>query len=367
MYHAPLMKASKSWTPGFTSLILGSLLFSVPRKSQAQVIGIQGFYAQSLDFWSQVEKLKRSADTAQILSDLFKKTNGKATEGMGSVGAYYASSSAPLGLSFLSRGIVSIETEAVGGGYVRNRISPEIEGYTTWGVGLSTGVQRSLPVNEDGWGLIALTTTGIGKQNVIHGEVTSYLSDALQKKSDLFYQGFDLGLEFQSLWSDELRFKSGYYFLPTYFYSQSSNPDFLYQINKGRWSLRWRTDFEVTTRTADFNSGALELGGQIIAGPQPIPMAVLPRIWDGVHEIDPAPALGAALGMGGVVRLVSQSRKFSLEGFGGFYGGYWGAGVATRLSMFYVRGGTFGVEQSSNYRLRETRLNFIDGGLSYDW
>lgn len=335
--------------------------------AKAQVVGIQGFYAQSSDFWHQVDRLESGADTAQILAEIFQKSNGKATEGMGSAGVYFASKGAPLGLNFLGRGIVSFEVEGVAGGYIRNRISPEIEGYTTWALGLSTGVQRLLPVDESGWGFLLLTSTGIGKQNVIRGEVTSYLADARQAESMLYYQGFDLGFEYQSLWSDQLRFRSGYFFLPTYFYSHNADPAYLYQIDSGRWSLRWRTQFEVTTRTADFDSGALEVGAQVIAGPQPIPMAILPRIWDGVHDVDPTPAFGAALGLGGVARLVSQSRLYSLEAFGGFYGGYWGTGVAAKVWMFHLRGGTFGVEQSANYRLRETRVNFIDGGFSYVW
>lgn len=340
--------------------------FAVPH-ALAQTLGLQGFYAQSKDFWNEVDRLKRSADTAQILSEFFEKTHGKATEGMASGGIYFATEKAPWGLRLVDRAIVALETEAIAGGYVRNRISPEIEGYTTWAVNLSTGLQRHLPQDEAGWGFFVLGTTGIGQQKLIKGEVTAHLSDAIEKESALYFHGFDLGLEFQSLWSDHLRFRSGYFFMPTYFYSQSRDEDFVYQIGEGRWSHRWRAQFEVTTRTADFSSGALEIGGQVINGPQPIPMAVLPRIWDGVHEVDPNPAIGALVGLGGVVRVVSQSRLYSFEGFGGFYGGYWGAGLATRLSWFHLRVGTFGVEQSSNYRLRETRLNFVDGGFAYAW
>lgn len=362
------MLARKTTTNYFKVwLALGFSLFLQPTPAMTQVIGVQGFYAQSDDFWDQVDRLKESADTAQILSQLFEDTQGKVTEGMASGGIYYASSGSPLGLSFMSRGIVALETEAVAGGYVRNRISPEIEGYNTWGVSLSAGAQRHLPVNESGWGLIALTTSGIGKQELIRGEVTSYLSEAIESESTLFYQGFDLGVEFQSLWSDHLRFRSSYYFLPTYFYSQAKDDEHLFEISDGKWRLRWRTQFEVTTRTSSFGSGALELGTQAIGGPQPIPMAVLPRIWDGIHEIDPTPSAGALIGLGGVARVVSQSRRYSLEAFGGFYGGYWGAGAALQIGWLHLRGGTFGVEQSSNYQLRETRLNFIDGGLSYVW
>jgi hypothetical protein len=362
------MEARKSFQRLRLALPLLSLfsLFLSP-KSHAQAIGIQGVYAESSDFWKQVDRLKSSADTAQILSEIFEETRGKATEGLGSVGIYYASKGSPLGLGFLSRGLVLLETEGVAGGYVRNEISPEIAGYTTWAVSLSTGVQRHLPVHESGWGMLLLSTSGIGKQNIIKGEVTSYLSEASEEKSNLYYQGFDVGFEFQSLWSDNLRFRSGYFFLPTYFYSQSSDQNTIYQIDEGRWSLRWRTQFETTIRTADFDSGALEVGGQIIAGPQPIPMPILPRIWDGVHKVNPKPAFGSAVGFGGLLRLVSQSRRYSLEGFGGFYGGYWGTGLAAKAGVLHIRGGTFGVEQSSNYQLRQTRVNFIDGGFSYAW
>ncbi|HVJ64329.1 MAG TPA: hypothetical protein VM901_03650 [Bdellovibrionota bacterium] len=361
------MEARKTFCPASKQglLLLGTLLLAPAAK--AQVIGIQGFYAQSSDFWKQVDRLEDSADTAQIMAQMFEETQGEASEGMASGGLYYASNGAPLNLSFLDRGIVSLEVEAVAGGYIRNRISPEIAGYATWAGSITTGVQRVLPVDESGWGATGLITTGIGKQRVIRGEVTSYLSEAEEDSSSLFYQGFDAGLEFQSIWGDGLRFRSGYFFMPTYFYSQSDDTANIYEINDSRWSLRWRTQFEFTARTSDFGQGAVELGGQVISGPQPIPMPVLPRLWDGVHDIDPAPAFGSLVGVGGVGRLVSGSRNYSLETFGGFYGGYWGAGAGLRLHVFHIRAGTFGVEQSSNYQLYETRVNFVDGGFAYAW
>ncbi|MEK6579067.1 MAG: hypothetical protein AABZ55_07550, partial [Bdellovibrionota bacterium] len=103
-----------------------------------------------------------------------------------------------------------------------------------------------------------------------------------------------------------------------------------------------------------------------VAGPQPLPVRVLPRTWDSIHEVKPFPVIGASLGAGSTIRAFTNERKFILELTGGFYGGYFGAGAEARFKKLGIAAGTWGIERSSGFKISQSRIEYLSLEIHYE-
>jgi hypothetical protein len=149
--------------------------------------------------------------------------------------------------------------------------------------------------------------------------------------------------------------------LPTVFHANASaSNDF--DIQTTRLHVRWRTRSEWTLSwSPETETSALVIGGQ-----QPVPHAILPRAWDAVHRLSFDPSLAQLVGLGASFtwRNGDASRFLRLDG--GFFGGYWGAQAQARFDRVEARLGTLGFEQSTGYRISESRIQYATLGVSFE-
>ena len=207
----------------------------------------------------------------------------------------------------------------------------------------------------------------MGRQKLIQADAADFLHKVPTHSSTLFYSGFDFGLGYQSQFAERIQMRYYGQFSPTFFYSEFDKDEFEYGIKKKSKAFRWRTEYESTFFLQPREEGGLEFGGQIFSGQQPVPVKLVPRTWDSIHDLETFPVYGSLLGAGLVSRLFNASRRVQLEAFAGYYGGYFGAGAGFDLYFLRLEAGTFGLEQTSGYQVRESRIEYASIGLHYEW
>ncbi|MGZ6334117.1 MAG: hypothetical protein ACXWP5_15955, partial [Bdellovibrionota bacterium] len=127
-----------------------------------------------------------------------------------------------------------------------------------------------------------------------------------------------------------------------YSYWNTSAPDF-----NPAW--RWQAGLDLTCRAP------WEIALETRFGPQPLPISVLPLVWDGNHgTFNEASAL-TFLGAG--ARLEHRfAGGWNLLGRLGFFGGYPGAQLHLGWKYLALELATWGLEESTNFRGIEGRI-----------
>lgn len=340
----------------------------LPQKKDTRGIGVLLRYGQHSDFWKQVDSLKKSDDpVAQTLSFMDKENYG-AIEGIAKAQLEVLSSNEDFWTGYFDTLGMGFNVNSLAGGEVYNRISPKVRGYLTWDLSFFTTLsKKEAGIGESGWSYLIGTNVGIGRQKIVEGEAIDFLVETPVKESTLYYVGADLGLGYKSQFSDYMRLSYKGLILPTYFYSQFDEAKYSYGVKKGIGTLRWRTEIEQTYSFQAPKEGGFEIGGQLFGGQQPTPVRILPRVWDSIHKIEVFPDYGTLVGFGGVLRAFTGSRKFLFSTYGGFYGGYFGAGANLNVYGVTLEAGRFSYEQTSKYRLRESRILYASLGYNHEW
>ncbi len=326
-------------------------------------------YGEQPDFWDEVDALENSeAPDEQLLRLLDKKDYG-ATEGIAKVRLEVLSTQREYLNGAFDASSLGIGGEGLVGGEAYNRISPRIHGYALWDVSFFGTLSRTAPkLGESGWLWLLSSEVGIGEQKIVQGEAIDFADDDPPiSNSAIFFFAFDLGIGYHSQFSEQMRIKYQALFLPTLFHSTSKDASSTYGTTKGSSRLRWRTEFEQTFALQPIHEGGAEIGVQIFGGQQPTPVRILPRVWDSVHRLEFTPDLGSLIGIGPVIRAYTASREYDFEVYFGQYGGYKGVGASANISFLRLEAGTFGFEQSSQYRLRESRVRYASLGFHHAW
>jgi hypothetical protein len=317
-------------------------------------------------FWSEVSQLSHSQAPDEQLIRFMDKKNYGAIEGIAKIKFEFVSYDINFFEDYFNKSSMGLMTNALAGGEAYNRISPKLRGYALWDVALFGNIYRKEPtLGESGWLAGLGSQVGIGRQKLVEGKALDFVDKTPIKDSTFYYIGADLQLGYLSQMSDRMRFTYKGSFLPTYFYSHFDDPSFSYGVKKGLTTLRWKTEFEQAYAFQPVKEGGMEVAGQVIGGQQPLPVNVLPRAWDSVHQIKAFPDFGSIFGIGAAWRLYNASRKVKLSLNGGFYGGYFGYGGRFDAYGFTLEAGSYGLEQTSQFQLKESRITYGSLGYSY--
>jgi len=325
-------------------------------------------YGQHSNFWKEVESLERSDDPVGQTLGFMDKENYGAIEGVGKIKLELLGENHEYWSDYFDTTGIGFDINTLAGGEVYNRISPKVRGYLVWDASFFGNLRRrEVPRGKSGWNWLVGSLFGMGRQKIVEGEAIDFLVETPIKESTLFYLGADLELGYVSQFNDNIRFAYKGMILPTLFYSEFDDPKYAYGVQKGVTTLRWRTEFEQTYSFQPPTEGGGEIGAQLIGGQQPTPVRVLPRVWDSIHKIEFFPDYSTLIGIGAVARLYSSGRNFGFNAYGGYYGGYLGGGASMNVYGVSLEAGSFGFEQTSQFKLRESRVLYASLGFNHAW
>jgi hypothetical protein len=316
-------------------------------------------------FWKNVDNLRSTSDLVDRLDDIFESNYRDPTEGSAHLSLGYMSAAPEAMAGTFERGQIRLNYDRIAGGEIFNRISPELRGYEVWATSFQAQLFSEPATDESGIEFSLGSDLGIGRQTLIEGPITDFLEEAPQNSSMLFYYGLNLSLGGKMMVSPNLRFRYGAQLNPTYFYSAFKDPSYEFRVESGKLYTRWRGESEFAALWQGWGHG--EIGVHALTGQQPVPVTIIPRVWDAVHKIEVFPSLGSVVGAGTFFRIASPSKRYSFEAMGGFYGGYVGGALNLKLYYFELQLGSFGLEQTAGFQVRESRVQYIAGRLYYVW
>jgi hypothetical protein len=155
-------------------------------------------------------------------------------------------------------------------------------------------------------------------------------------------------------WESKLSFSA--YFHETFFYSTVATSDVGIENQPSElFTFRWKEQTELHRQITIPLFTQASLGLKAVFGQQPLPVDILPRLWDYTHQIDSFPEVGTLLGVGPHF-MGHLSRSFALEANAGFYGGYWGGDLAAHWANWTFSAGSWGIEGRSAYQSLGSRL-----------
>jgi hypothetical protein len=318
------------------------------------------FYGRGFDFWSKVNRISQGSNSTTDLLGLLDSSFDRPEEGIAGLNLRYQARSDQWLSGIIDQAYFGLGADALAGGVAHNRILPHIKAYESFSGHLDFGVVKPLPAaREAGWEYGLGSTIGAGRQTLIDESAISMLSDFAPNSATLFYTGLDAHVGFRSRMSPLLESEYRLELHPTIYHSDFSDSPSQYKLESDRTTLRWRQKNEWTlTLDSDYDP-TFDIGLHTLLGQQPIPITFLPRTWDGVHDLSAWPSFGQLVGLGSKFRVYHSESGIGASVFGGFYGGYLGASAVVNIYHFEASVGTYGLEQSSGFRLSESRLEFI--------
>ena len=348
---------------GLIASIFGSLLSTSP--AQAENIEINSSFGRNSKFWNNVDTLKSSESLVDDLEGIFDSNYRDPSEGIFNFSAGFQSVPPDFAQRTFERGSIKLNFDQIAGGEIYNRISPQVRGYSVWTTSFNASLMSEPDPENSGLEFLIGNEVGYGHQRLIDGSVSDFILGDPEIKSSLFYYGFDLAAAWKNMVSPHLRFRNRITINPTFFYSAFKDPTYEFRIDSGHLYVRWKTESEFAALWSGWAGG--EIGVQALAGQQPLPVDLIPRVWDAVHQIETFPSFASSIGLGTFFRLHSRSRAYSLQAMGGFYGGYLGGALSLKLGMVKFEAGTFGLEQTPGFQVRESRVNYLSGGIHHVW
>jgi hypothetical protein len=333
--------------------------------SDAGDVDVVGLYGRGFDFWSKAQQLNQSSQSSMTPADiaqLFDSSFDHPQEGIASFMMRYHAPVNDAFSSIANLGYFGVGVDALAGGTATNRILPEVQAYGVYTGHIDYGFMQRVPERKSGWEYRVGSTVGVGKETLIEGSAVDLLGNFAPNDSALFYTGLDLDLGYRNQFSEFLKQRYSISLSPTLFHSDFSNSDSQYAIQSDQINLRWRETNEWSIKLDSKFEPDIELGVLTIMGQQPTPITFLPRTWDAVHDLDAWPSAGQLIGLGTRIHLYDSSGHFGLLIDSGFYGGYLGASSILHVYGVQLAAGTFGLEETSGYRIAESRIEFLSIG-----
>mgnify|MGYP001608603397 CR=1 FL=1 len=322
-----------------------STLAAADTSSEPETIELhfRGSYAQSRNFWSLVDEVRAASDVSRAQA-ILETHYGKPAERLAQLGTqvYFEN---------VSHLWVGIGAEALIGGDARNPVFPEIRAYSFLSGYGEFGFGTRLPEDQYGLDWEVGLRVGAGSRESIDAPVTALLGSDPIDRGLFVYTGpeFKFGANVDVF--GIARWRSRMALRPTLYGVRSYDEGLAPELGYQSWAIRWRSMTEVLFKIETIPSGMSEIGLVTLMGQQPLPVDVLPRVWDSVHHLKPFPDWRQLAGLGLVFRNSQERHHFSLRVTGGIFGGYPGGGLEFSLRDGFGSIGYWGVEMSDGYQL----------------
>jgi len=324
----------------------------------------QLLYGDTSTFWGTLNDLNRTTYSLSEVNEILDSEFGIPKEGIGRADFEFLSDTETGMKDYFSKGRIGLSAEALAGGIARNRVFPEVKGYGAYSFHTEYGFLEPYDRSESSWNYQLFTLLGIGKVEMVDALAIDLYPRIPSVESFLFFWGAEGTIGYKNIFSSTMWSRNQIYVSPTVFYLDESETAKKFKINHRKASLRWRTESEWRVQPFENLDPIFELGALGISGPQPTPFRPLPKSWDLIHDLETFPSAGQLFGIGSRLVLRNSDSTFSFLLDGGFYGGYLGAGANLQIKNFSLSAGSWGYEQSSGFRIIESRIRYLEVGYS---
>jgi hypothetical protein len=312
---------------------------------------LEADYAQSAQAWDTYNAIQAAKDDLSAINAILKAHYGTYEEAFARVEAGVDGVRTPIRFAPLSRLYFRAASEGLATGVAENPVVPEIHAATMASGLLAAGFHS--PARERGPRLEAGLTVGSGFEKRVDAYSTDIIDATPVRSGNFFFYGADLKAEDRLALARRLDLSASAELHETVYLSQTPPASLSYGSGAQFVATRWRIDSELGARHPGGVPG--RFFAQAVAGPQPLPYALLPRAWDYAHSLDPLPELGTLLG-GGLGWESSWGRRGHVRATAGFYGGYVGAGATLSWGRLEASAGSWGIESSSAYQTLGQRV-----------
>lgn len=256
---------------------------------------------------------------------------------------------------------LATSAEGVGNGLVRNPVVPELHADALAAGVLRAGFEGSLAENpiRTRFGLLG----GSGYEKRIDAFSTDLIEKLPVRDGHLYLFGLEQeasAVTYQHDW----KLTTAPTLREIEFHSSVAPSDLDTAQGADFMEVRWKSESEAMTEIHLPLFVTTQAGIVVVAGPQPLPVDILPVVWDYSHKVQSFPEIGAMVGAGGVSEL-SWSSNSSWKTTAGFFGGYWGGTTGVLLGSYQLNLGTWGIEASSAYRTLGLRIWTGDFSVSF--
>lgn len=306
----------RSWKPLLTLFAaIGAFAASYSALASGETVGSL-LYGQSAEFWSSIHSITSAQGSLTRIDEVLNNKHGTFEEVVSRIHVRHRSEDY----------YIEAAAEGVGTGELRNRVISELN-VRILGMGtISGGITTASP--DRTWELSGGANAGLGSTK----HATAVGSDLIEKlalqNDRVAMLGPDLAASHRLGLGGEWTLQTSASYHGSAFFT--SNQDTLF-------THRWRLSVEGKNETLGFHA---------IASPQPLPIDLLPRTWEYVHDVYPFPELAATLGAGASLRF-TPNKEFSISGLAGYYAGFPGGtlefayqGTKLRLSSFELTAST---------------------------
>lgn len=310
-------------------------------------------YGQTMDLWSTYHGIQNAKNDINRIQSILEAKYGTFEEGIAQVSGSFR------GFPFLGTpGLLRTFTFGLGGyalasGSVDNPIVPTLHADLIVGASVSGGFEGELgfwPIGtrlgiEAGW----------GSEKRSNASSTDLIDHIAFTSGNLAYFGFEQKAEEPApTLKAKGAFRVSLEMHETFFHSTiPGSAESLSGESQDLFAFRWKERNEWSFPFPLL--GPSRLGFQFIVGQQPLPVEILPRVWDWTHRLPAFPEMGTLIG-GGVHLHTLLGPFASVDWFAGSYAGYFGTGIKWRSHSLSGDVGSWGLEGRSAYLSQGSRL-----------
>jgi hypothetical protein len=294
-------------------------------------------YGQSANAWSTVNQVKGAQGNIDQINQVLHDNYGTYEEIIGHFGLEVSKISTGWDTSMFKSIYVGTSADGLAYGMVQNPVVPELRAELLITGELNSGFQGTVDPLE--LSTLIGVHAGLGYEKRVDAISTDLIQSIPTQNGHLSYYGFDVELAHDFPISDALKLKSHGSLDESIFHSNIDGTTSSYQ----QWKLK--NDVPITT----------EWTLETVAGPQPLPVYLLPRTWAYADQLNPFPELGAMVGAG-LAWNSFWGENSNLLIRGGFFGGYVGAQLRVQTGVFHASLESWGIEASSAYQTLGQRI-----------
>jgi hypothetical protein len=337
-------------------LSLLSLLFAPSLAFPAEFdLGVG--YSQSRDFWETVHDVQdKTGDLGEIQRALNERY-GRPDVAFSYLEASYSYPHSLFESETFSHAWIGTRAEVLAGGEVSNPIFPEIQAYANSTGIASYGFHSRPDAMARGFSYWSWRVFGgMGPEKRLHAVGPELIEAIPVRSGTLLVAGTEAGFLDQSEFGEDFYVTSNALLRPTYFRSSvptaPSAPDEQRSFMTWRWRMQNEWLKEVHTPLSD----KTRFGIITVAGQNPVPFTSLPVTWDYQQKLQLFPGVGASSGLGGILRLLTESGLPNLAVYAGEFGGGLGGGLDLQLGPVLLNGSTYALENALTATHDRTRL-----------
>ena len=338
---------------GFGMLII--VLLSLITAARAADFDASFSYAQSRDFWHTVQDIQNRTGNLPEINGVIKDKFGKPDILYSYLDASYQRPQDWMDNSLFTHFSVGTHAEALAGGEVTNPISPEIQAYADSIGIMSFGLQGLSSVTE-GSSLQSKVQFGLGPEKRLYAHGAEFLDAIPVRTGMLILAGLDNTFLHRNAVGDDFWISTEVNLRATYFHSSVTPVAKIPEDKTSFTAVRWKIQNEWLKEVETPISNRTQLGLISVLGQDPVPYLRLPVTWDYQQKLKLYPGFSSIGGLGGLVRLVSDTSLPTTTFYGGIFSGSLGAGLDLQFGKIFFSAATFSLENGISVSRDSTRI-----------